>query len=286
MDKNQYHDLLIRTLVKAGVPDSDANKAEIISSAGVDPSENSQVHAKTNTAIFDLLQKNELGKCIHITGGARALTDPYHRQICEAIRNERKDPFQVVFYSPKEIESGPWAIVKWNLSRWGAKGFSDWRQKLLTLNMIGRRSVNLKSYDERSHIQYSVFGNRYTQIQGDHNDDARAKHVWLIKSENVNGWLTELAEEELQKASDVDESTFKDFVSTLFSNTARIMLFKTLGEQILTQDDLLSDADVSQFDPDAHYKLDALSIMGFIAKNDFGHLCITSDGHSFLQEQK
>lgn len=283
---NQSHDLLIDTLVQAGVLYSDAIKVEIVSASGIDPIENSRVHAKTNAAIFELLQKNELGKCVHVTGGARALTDPYHRQMCEAMRSEQKEPFQVLYYVPNDLKDGTWEIVRWNLNRWGSKGFSDWRQKLLTLNMIGSGGVDLKAYDERSHVQYSVFGNRYIQVQGKHEDAALAKSVWLIKSENVNGQLTEIAEADLQKACHVDESHFKDFVSALFTNTARLMLYQILEGKVSTHEQLLEDKNISLIDPDASEKLAALQVMGFVNEDAGGRLAITSDGRSFLQEQE
>ena len=150
--------------------------------------------------------------------------------------------------------------------------------------MIGSRAVDLKAYDERSHFQYSVFGNRYIQVQGDHEDDAQAKYVWLIKSEKVNGQLTEIAEIDLQKASEIDEHRFKDFVTALFTNTARIMLYKIMERKASTRDQLLADKSITFIDPDASEKLAALQVMGFVGEDEIGHLAITSDGRSFLQE--
>lgn len=283
---NHSRDLLIDTLVKAGIPQFDASKAEIISSATSDPTENSRVHAKTNAVLFELLQRNELGRCVHVTGGARALTDPYHRQMCEAIRSEHKEPFQVLYHVPNDLKGDNWEIVRWNLRHWGLGGFKNWRQKLLTLNMIGSGGVALKAYDERSHIQYSVFGNRYIQIQGKHEDGALAKRVWLIKSEYVNGLLTEIAETDLQKASAVDERNFKNFVTALFTNTARMMLYKILTGEASTQEQLLADENLSFVDPNAAEKLAALRVIDFVNEDAMGHLTISPDGRSFLQEQR
>jgi hypothetical protein len=283
MSAKSHEDLLVETLEQAGVLRSDARRAEIISWAGEDPEANDRVHTKTNATIFELLHKNELGKCVHVTGGARALTDPYHRQMCEAIRGEHKEPFRVLYHVPKDLGGGPWDLVQWNLSRWGAKGFSDWRQKLLTLNMIGSRAVDLKAYDERGRIQYSVFGNRYVQVQGRHEDTALAKYVWLIRSENVNGRLAETAEGDLRKASEVDERCFKNFVSALFTNTARKMLWKIMEGKTLTREQLLEDKNISLVDSRASEKLDALRVMGFVVRNPTGALTITEDGQSFVQ---
>ena len=283
MKTKSEKDLLVDTLVQAGVSRADARKAEIISWAADDQKENDRVHAKTNATIFELLHKDELGKCVHVTGGARALTDPYHRQICEGILGKDKGPFRVLYYVPKDLGTGRWDIVAWNLKRWGAKGFADWRQKLLTLNMIGSRAVDLKAYDERDHIQYSVFGNRYVQVQGKHNEQALAKYVWLIKSENVNGQLTQSADADLHEATEIDERIFRDFVCALFTNTARAMLFKVQAGRGLKREPLVNDRHLSLVDPRPSETLDALCVMGFIAEDPAGGLSITDDGRAFIQ---
>lgn len=283
MTLKQPEALLVETLTQAGVAESDAKKAKVISWSGENELENSRVHSDTNATIFRLLQRNELGKCVHVTGGARALTDPYHRQMCEAIREDHQQPFQVLYHVPKGLSDGDWQVVNWNLHQWGQKGFSDWQQKLLTLDMIGKRAVKLKSYDERSRIQYSVFGNRYIQVQGRHEDTALAKYIWLIESENINGSLAASADQDLENASDIDETIFSGFVAALFTSTARRLMLKLLNKPNVTKEALLDDKSILAIDPSASQKLSALEIMGFITKSETGQLTVSKDGQSFLR---
>lgn len=275
-------DLLVETLVEAGIGRADARKADIIDFARVDAKDNERVHAKTNSIIFDLLQTNSLGRCIHVTGGARALTDPYHRKLCEAIRNDDREPFKVLYHVPENLGEQHWGLVAWNLKRWGKKGFSGWRQKIMTLRMIGGGGVDLKAYDERERIQYSVFGHRYAQIQSKHADDALAKFVWLINSEKVTGHLEEVADADIAKAKDIDESVFDRMVSTLFSNAARALMFDVLDFPGRSADQILHDPELSKMDGDLAATLEALKVMEFIDADVRGLLSLTRDGRSFV----
>lgn len=276
-------DYLVETLVEAGVSRTVARKADIISWAKDDLKDNERVHAATNSLLLDLLRQDELGKCIHVTGGARALTDPYHRQVCEAMLMDDKNPFQILYHVPDNVDRTGWGIVAWNLKNWQRKGFSDWKQKLRTLRMIGKRAVDLKAYDERSNIQFSVFGHRYVQVQGRHNDEAAAKYVWLIRSERVNEQLAESAEVDLSKSAEVDERVFTDLVSSIFSSSARAMLHMVSSDKPTTPNDILSDAFLKVLDPSPESTLEALKIMSFLDSGSLGKLKLTNDGAAFLQ---
>lgn len=283
MNNSDDNEFLLQTLIRAGLTSAELSKMRVLAEAGKSRTENERVHASTNQTIFDLLRRNELGRCIHVTGGARALTDPYHRAICEAIQGRDKEPFQVLYHVPENRYAGNWGVVSWNLERWERKGFSDWREKLLTLNMIGTEAVDLKAYDERESLQFSVFGSRYAQIQSHHPDDADAKYVWLVESENVNGRLAEMADKDLRDAVDIDERAFARFVSALYSNSARRILLLLAEEKNRRRDDVLTDNILSFLDPQPDTTFEALSIMKFFASDETGNLRLTKQGHSFLE---
>lgn len=276
-------DRLVDTLVEAGVSRTVARKAEILSWSKDDPRANERVHTATNTLLLELLRKDEVGKCIHVTGGARALTDPFHRQICEAMLIDDKGPFQVLYHVPDTVSRNDLDVVKWNLRTWEKKGFSDWKQKLRTLRMIGTKAVDLKAFDERTKIQFSVFGHRYVQVQGEHGDEAPAKYVWLIRSESVNGLLSARAETDLSRSADVDESVFKEVVSSIFSNSARAILKKISVSSSIAKDDILSDKIFEIIDPDPRSTLEALRLMSFVSSDESGRLKLTDDGAEFYR---
>ena len=276
-------DRLVETLVEAGISRAVARKAEILSWSKDDPRANERVHAATNTLLLDLLRNDDVGKCIHVTGGARALTDPFHRQICEAMQTDEKAPFQVLYHLPDTVARDGWGVVNWNLKTWEKKGFSDWKQKLRTLRMIGKKAVDLKAFDERCKIQFSVFGHRYVQVQGEHGDEAPAKYVWLIRSESVNGLLSASAETDLSKSADIDENVFTEVVSTIFSNSARAILKKISTSGSIVKEDLLSDKVFEIIDPNPGATLDALRLISFVSLDRHGILKLTDDGVEFYR---
>lgn len=276
-------DFLVETLVEAGVTPSVARNAKIMSWAKDDPQENKRVHAATNSLLLDLLRKDDLGKCIHVTGGARALTDPFHRHVCEAMRLDHREPFQVLYHVPNNVARDGWGVVAWNLKKWGDKGFDDWRQKLRTLKMIGKKAVDLKAYDERSRIQFSVFGKQYAQVQGRHDDEASAKYVWLIHSEKAYEQLTESAESDLSKSAEVEERAFSDIVTSIFSNSSRAILNMIAQGDATTREDILEDDFLGVIDPNPDSTLEALKIMSFLESDPLEKFKLTDDGAAFLK---
>ena len=276
-------DLLVDTLVDAGISRAMARRAEILSWSKDDPRANERVHTVTNTLLLELLRKDEVGKCIHVTGGARALTDPFHRQICEAMLTDDKGPFQVLYHVPETVSRDDWDVVRWNLKTWEKKGFFDWKQKLRTLRMIGKKAVDLRAFDERSRFQYSVFGHRYVQVQGEHGDEARAKYVWLIRSESVNEFLSASAEADLSQSVDVNENAFTEVVSTIFSNSARAILKKISTANAIVKEDILADKIFSVIDPNPEGTLSALSLISFVSSDEHGKLKLTDDGVEFFR---
>lgn len=276
-------DLLVHTLVEAGISHAVARKAVILNWSKDDPRANERVHDATNNLLLELLRKDEVGRCIHVTGGARALTDPFHRQICEAMLTDEQKPFKVLYHVPDDLSRDDWGVVRWNLKTWEKKGFSDWKQKLRTLRMIGKKAVDLKAYDERAKIQFSVFGHRYVQVQGEHGDEAKAKYVWLIRSESVNERLAESAEVDISKSADVDETIFTDVVSTIFSNSARAILRKVSTFGLISKEDILADKIFSVIDHDPNRTLEALRLISFVGLDESGKLKLTDDGADFLR---
>ncbi|WP_061934672.1 hypothetical protein [Aureimonas sp. AU22] len=284
MRSDDEEDLLRLTLSNAGLKDVDLRDFTILAHAGAVRAENARVHAMTNRTLSDTLDRDSLGVCIHVTGGARALTDPNHRRICETIQMLDREPFQVLYHEPlPEVADEPWGTVAWNMERWHRKGFTDWRQKLLTLNMIGAEAVNLKAYDERERLQFSVFGGRYSQVQSAHADEADAKHVWLVESEAINGCLTEFALADLAKAREVEERIFDEFVSTLYGNSARRMLMLLMEHGSRNVEQLLEDRIVRFVDPDPARTLSALRIMSFMNGDESHAYSPTTDGRAFLE---
>ncbi|MEQ1952654.1 hypothetical protein [Mesorhizobium sp. CN2-181] len=281
---NSGDSLLLETLEQAGISAPLARQAKILNSSSANSEDNERVHRNTNTIIFELLRNDELGTCIHVTGGARALTDPFHRRICEAMLGENKQPFQVLYHVPSDRMGSPWDLVSWNLEQWEAKGLHRWQQKLLTIDMIGRRGVDLKGQEAQTGIQYSVFGDRYVQLQAKHSDTALAKPIWLLESENINGILREQAQIALDDATEIDEGHFHDFVGTLHSNLARAFLAMIGRTPGIDKDGLLADRRFYTTTLNPEITLDALCRMAFVLPSEHSGLTLTDSGRSFFQD--
>lgn len=270
------------TLEKAGVPSGMLRGLEILSSSGADKAGNEIVHLATNDRIERSLAAGSLGVCIHVTGGARALTDPVHRSVCTAIVGRGNDPFTVLYKVPAEERSNRNRIVEWNLRQWGQKGFKDWRERFQAIDLVGHRSVDLKAYDASHEIQFSVFGNQFVQIQGEHSEEANSKPVWLLRSERVNQALTEQALKASSESADIDETLFREFSLDLHSLLARYLLRKVAATPGIDRDGVLADTNLIDAIGDPRETLESLQVMDFIAATPGAALAVTEQGREFL----
>lgn len=212
---------LISTLDLTGLESPNPKRIKTLAFSSAKKQENKRVHQATNRLIFELLSTEDLGTCIHVTGEARAMTDPFHRQVCAEMRRRNKGSFFVLYNIPDDRRVSAAALVQWNLSRWASGTLSRWDEELRTIDVIAKRSVNLLAYNTLDEIQYSVFGDKYVLLQEKHSDNATSKRVWLLESEGVNSHLTERAKGFVAAAADIDEGLFREFIVNLSGTAAR-----------------------------------------------------------------
>jgi hypothetical protein len=244
--------------------------------------QNKKVHDSTNRLIVALLKGRKLGTCIHITGDARAITDPFHRRICEEMTAIGEKPFRLLYHVPKEHLVDSTHLVRYNLGQWSTRSARRWDEELRTISAIGRRSVDLCVREQDDHdIQFSVFGHRYVLLQERHSRSASSKRVWLIESEPLNEHLTVRAETHLEGAIDLKESWYRDFERRITGLAARRAL-SALLEKVRSREELLDDPFAKKFDSDPKSTIEALEIMGFV-KCQRKQARITESGRQFLQ---
>jgi hypothetical protein len=279
--KNEHLNALRRTLDSAGVPRRATSALKVLEFGDASPVGNAKVHDATNRLILSLLATSELRECIHVTGEMRALTDPFHRNLCAAMAAREKGMFTVLYHAPEEHRASPDKLVRWNLSRWAAKTERKWWEELKTIDVIAQRAVDLRAYDTLDEIQFSVFGGRYILLQEKHSD-AAPKRVWLIESEEINATLSEKAREFSARAVDVDESWYRDFSLNLSGMSARRMLLALRDGARMPSDELCALAEgLSSTAPrDA---LDALDAMAFVKNDASDKWHITAAGENFLK---
>lgn len=257
----------------------------IILSHGYSKESIKNTHTETNNKIQESLKSNSLGKCIHITGEMRALTDPFHRYLCEEINHKERDVFRVVYNLPEENMNNSTKMLKWNLESWALdKSNRKWDEELRTIYSIANRSVNLYALDTSDEIQYSVFGHKYILLQEKHKDRASRKHTWLLESEAVNSILTDKAENIIGKSKDIDGSNYRDFTKRINSIVSMHFLSMLIKTSHISVEDLLSDEMANDFTDSPIEIIEALSAMGFIRKTNNSELIeISISGREFIK---
>jgi hypothetical protein len=280
IDKSEIK-LLLKTLEIASVANPASNKINVLEFSNATTSENNRVRDAANRLILSLMETNNLGTCIHITGEMRALTDPFHRQVCEEMRRRDKGSFYVLFHIPYKRIQDAFSLVEWNLSKWASFRLRQWKEELRTIDIIAKRSVNLLAYNTFNDIQYSVFGHKYILLQEKHDDKAINKRIWLLESEAINGILVERGRQLLSRGRDVNEGLFRDFTLNLSGVASRWCLTK-LEKKSIGKDELFSDPFLRDYAENPQGSFNALKIMGFIVENTDGLISITPVGRDFL----
>jgi hypothetical protein len=251
-----------------------------------DPARNKALHAKTNETLLSTILKDAVGHCIHITGEMRALTDPFHRRLCAELAKTTSSRFDVVCDLPEEHSRTPADLGQRTAASWSSKG---WAEKLSAIQLIGKQVVNVHSYQTLSAIQYTVFGNKFVQLQEKHQDDgssmvSRPKRIWLIESEELCSHLTEKAVEILKSSRDIPENLYSKFFTDVSGVTSQNLLHILSGCESLHAEVLLN-ADVLDFDPSAPEILKSLVALRLVSLK--GELAsITEDGLQFASYLK
>jgi hypothetical protein len=288
MSNKENLEALETTLRLAGVKNFSVDKLNLLEYSEAVPESNQRVYKATNNLIFEELSQGNLGSCIHVTGEMRALTDPFHRQLCEEMIRREKGRFQVLFYAPENLYNfeenhpSPEALVDWNLNQWFSQSQKEthWTEKMRTTNAIANQSVDILAYDTQDKIQYSVFGNRYVLLQEKHTAHAESKRVWLIESDKVNEELSDNAELFIDNSVNIDSSIFRNFSKSLTQLSAYRILSK-LKDSKIKEEEILNDRLIKDFSINPLRSLNALKIMKFVEKDENDFLKITLEGIDF-----
>ena len=268
-------------LVAAGY-DGSFRRMHILAYSPADAASNGELHARTNRTLLKTLMDGHLGDCIHITGKMNALADPFHRRLCAEVAKQGTTRFTVVYDGSVGGAPDGKGVAARSARRWARAGWSD---KLSAVRLIGEEVVDVWAGPTKNAVQYTVFGGRYTQLQGRHAETDGAssaeKPIWLIESEEVNGILTELARTTLARSRDVREGEFRDFFIRTNGVAAHDML-KTLSAAGPASRATLLSPRLLDFDPGAGEILDGLEDLGLVASARDGTVGITAGGTQFI----
>ncbi|SDM56519.1 hypothetical protein SAMN05216360_102457 [Methylobacterium phyllostachyos] len=254
----------------------------IIAYSPDDKAANAKLHATTNRTLQKAIMDGGLRDCIHITGKMNALADPFHRRLCAEVARQGKTRFKIVYDGSVGGPTQGRGAAARSARRWAN---AAWNDKLSAVRLIGDELVDLWAGPTRDAVQYTVFGGRYTQLQGEHRETdgapSVAKPIWLIESEEVNGILTEWAETTLSKSRDINEGEFRDFFICTNGVAAHDML-ATLSTGGPIRRSALLTSRLLDFDPGAGDILDGLGDLGLVKTDTAGIVAITSGGRQFI----
>ncbi|UFZ02972.1 hypothetical protein LQG66_27500 [Bradyrhizobium ontarionense] len=281
MSTKELRRSLSKTLEQAGLGNIKIDRIKWLAFADANIEQNARVHRATNDLLLKLVTEGTPGRCIHVTGEMRALLDPFHRDICSKMFKQSGNAFAVLYNLPRDQRTNRNKAIGWSLKKWSQKGRRAWPEYLRTLDVIAERAVDVHASTEEKEIQYSVFGNRYTQLQEKHADAAKAKRVWLLESDILNEALTDRGERLLNQSLDIDEGWYSGFLKSLGGLGARAILSKLADGKAIEihqlDDDRLAEFGVSLADT-----TDALNTMGFAATDEQGRWMITKSGTEYL----
>ena len=240
-----------------------------------------EVHLATNLKIRECLEDSSLGTCMHITGRMNAMTDPFHSDLCTNIFRKTEIPFIFSYLDLGKPDRIPIDIVKQKKLMWP---HVDWLTSLSALKKEAQSQIQSYSVRQSSPVQFTVFGNRYVQLQSCHDDEGPgpvAKHVWLIESEGMHDVLLEHASSVISHASLVPANLFREAYDLILGFAARLVLKK------------LADADNTRFEcavleaSDFHEKpkqvLRALIEFDFVERGMSGQVTLTQQGRDLLE---
>lgn len=267
------------TLQAAGYTGS-FRRMRIIAYSPIDKAENVKLHATTNRTLVRVLVDGALGDCIHITGKMNALADPFHRRLCAEVHRSGKTRFQVVYDGSQDPAPGQVAIH--SARRWKDVA---WNDKLAAVRLIGEQYVDLWTAPTKDVVQYTVFGKRFTQLQGTHQEvdgvPSVAKRIWLIESEEINDFLAVKAKRTLKASVDVREQLFHTFFVRV-NGTAAHDILATLRRAGPTSRGSLLTERLRDFDPGVDEVVEGLAAVDLIAEDGMGTFSITDQGRQFL----
>lgn len=259
------------TLEQAGWKHASVPKFRMIAHSGPGKERAANVHTQMNTLVLEAIKNKSVGECIHVTGDMRALTDPFHRKVCNELVHDTSRSFEVVYNLSANNADSVFDVIEANARRWAKIGFQN---KLSAYKLIANSNVQLFAYDTSNEIQFSVFGNRFVQLQSKHIDDGSLypkKHVWLFESDDLHGFFLEKAKHTVGKSKSVNNGFFQQFSSLLYGIPAAAIYSKLKSNGGIAS---FANKDIEYLnaftdDPEAVFK--ALEVLGLINRPHEGY---------------
>lgn len=244
-----------------------------------DPKGVSDLHFQTNLKISECLEQRSLGTCLHITGRMNAIHDPFHSDLCTTIFRRTDSPFKFSYFDQEEPDRTPIDIVKQKKIMWSS---NHWKTSLAALRKESQSQIETYSVADQSAVQFTVFGNRFVQLQSQHDDAGSnpvSKHVWLIESQKMHDVLLEHATSVISNASQVPANLFREAYDLMFGVGAKIVLNRLSSVEAFEKEHAILAA--SDFHSKPAEVVAALTEFGFLCDGE--RVSITQRGRELLE---
>ncbi len=240
---------------------------EVIEYSPASEEANEELYESANDHMMSVIEEDEPGECIHITGEMRALADSFHRKVVQRLWERHESPFKMVFNLPQDLDATGSGIMSYNRRAWENV---SWKDHISVFDLLKDGKVRLFDSPKVEPIHYTVYGDSFVMLQGEHDHLQHEKEVWLTDSRTLAERLVSDAEETIQSSTAIPPMVFNRFTASLSSDFALSILLKAQSGDLVESDEF-----------EEPY-LTNLQTIGFLSQNG-NSIEITSSGEEFLE---
>jgi hypothetical protein len=262
------------TLGHLAVPEAIISTVKLEDAAPADSKENSRIYEFVNDTLLGVLAQQPMEQCMHVTGEARAISDPKHRRVCREVHN-RGHICQVAGFLDGSIELNGAELMRWNQGNWPN---TSWQNHLDAFALFANGEAVMFLSDRLAEVHFSLFDDQFVLLQAEHAHPATEKEVWFLRSAELNAHLQPTVEKLMEASKAVDPCLFSEFNLSLSTDEALAALYTLSEKHAISQPDFLALLDRSP-EPDV---IDSnLRAIKFV-EGDQTRTQITSDGEEYL----
>jgi len=147
----------------------------------------------------------------HITGEARALVDPAHRQVLRAVRDRGATSAIACSFETSEDPSA-WDFVARQHEHWGR---FEWFDLIDILALAAQSVVRIYRLSKPEEVHFSIFGDRFVLLQEPHHHPTEKKWVWFLECRALAAALRPRLEQLFAQAAPIDPRAFDEILDWL-----------------------------------------------------------------------
>jgi hypothetical protein len=133
-----------------------------------------------NERLAQTLRKSPLA-IRHVTGEARALVDPFHRQILRRARAAGQ-PGELGCYLAGSDAPSAFDFLALQRAHWE---FAEWSDFIDILGLVAEGDLRLHVMREQATVHFSLFGDDLVLLQDEHHHPTAEKWVWFLRSKEL-----------------------------------------------------------------------------------------------------